>query len=104
MNSSYFRSKRAEYKARGIDDWRTALYLDELQDSPFTKEILANATMERDLMVNGDYSYFCHKKWGDNFSLVGDASAFIDPIFSSGVYLAMQSSRLVSAAVSHATR
>src|SRR5207302_3934693 len=44
--------------------------------------------MERDMMVNGDYSYICHQKWGDNFALVGDASAFIDPIFSTGVFMA----------------
>jgi hypothetical protein len=50
-------------------------------------------------MYNGDYSYFCHQKFGDNFALVGDASAFIDPIFSSGVYLAMQSARYLADAV-----
>jgi flavin-dependent dehydrogenase len=99
MNTSYYRSQRAKFKELGIDDWRMALYLQELENAPFTKEILADAHMERDLMVNGDYSYFCHQKWGDNFALVGDASAFIDPIFSSGVYLAMNSSKIVSEAV-----
>jgi flavin-dependent dehydrogenase len=28
---------------------------------------------------------------GDGFLLIGDAYAFVDPVFSSGVYLAMQS-------------
>ena len=69
-------------KEQGIEDWRQALYLQELQAAPFTKDILADAHMEREMMVNGDYSYICHQKWGDNFALVGDASAFIDPIFS----------------------
>src|SRR5947208_3363566 len=53
-------------------------------------------------MFNGDYSYSVTQKHGSNFALVGDASAFIDPIFASGVYLSMNSSRLVADAV-HAT-
>jgi len=97
INSSYYRAQRAKLKDQ--DDWRLALYLQELQDSPFTKEILADAEMNRDLMVNGDYSYFCHQKFGDNFCLVGDASAFIDPIFSSGVFIAMRSGELAADAI-----
>ncbi len=51
-------------------------------------------------MVNGDYSYLCKQKWGDRFALVGDASAFIDPIFSSGVFMAMRSAQILSEVVS----
>lgn len=99
MNSSYYRGQRAKLKEQGFDDWKMALYLQELEAAPFTKDILDGAHMERDLMVNGDYSYLCKQKWGDNFCLVGDASAFIDPIFSSGVFMAMNSSRIVSQVV-----
>ena len=99
MNSGYYRSQRAVLKEQGFDDWKMALYLKELEAAPFTKNILDGATMERDLMVNGDYSYLCKEKFGDRFCLVGDASAFIDPIFSSGVFMAMNSSRIVSEVV-----
>ena len=99
MNTSYFRRRRQELKAEGVDDWQMALYLSEVQASPFTRYILENATMKRPLNYNGDYSYAVTKKWGDNWALVGDASAFIDPIFSSGVYMAMQSARLLTDAV-----
>ena len=99
MNSSYYRSQRSILKEQGFDDWKMALYLRELEAAPYTKDILDGAHMERDLMLNGDYSYFCKQKWGDNFCLVGDASAFIDPIFSSGVFMAMNSSRIVSKVV-----
>jgi flavin-dependent dehydrogenase len=51
------------------------------------------------LAVDGDYSYVCHEKWGDNFALVGDSSAFIDPIFSTGVFMAMKSARIASDAI-----
>ncbi len=36
-----------------------------------------------------DYSYVSRKLAGDRFVLVGDAAAFIDPVFSTGVYLGM---------------
>jgi len=96
VNSSYYRSQRKELLAEGHEDWKMALYLKEIEAAPFTKEILDGATMERDLAVNGDYSYLCKKKWGDRFALVGDASAFIDPIFSSGVFMAMRSAQILS--------
>ena len=104
VNSSYYRAHRAKFKSEGIEDWKMALYLQELQAASYTKDILDGAHMERDLMVNGDYSYFCKAKWGDRFCLVGDASAFIDPIFSSGVFMAMNSSRIVSKVVDQRLR
>lgn len=99
MNTSYYLSQRSVLRAQGHDDWRRALYLQEIEASPFVRDVLAGAHMERDMMVNGDYSYVCHQKWGDRFALVGDASAFIDPIFSTGVFMAMNSSRIASDAV-----
>jgi flavin-dependent dehydrogenase len=99
MNTAYYRQQRARLRDAGAEDWRRALYLEELQAAPYTRDILADAEMVGGLNVNGDYSYVCHQKWGDNFALVGDASAFIDPIFSTGVYMAMKSSQIVSKAV-----
>ena len=99
MNTRYYREQRAKLKAEGVEDWRRALYLQEVEAAPFTHEILANAEMNARLQVNGDYSYVCHEKWGDNFALVGDSSAFIDPIFSTGVFMAMKSARIASDAV-----
>lgn len=99
VNSSYFRAQRKELIAEGHEDWKLALYLKEIATAPYTKSILDGATMERDLMVNGDYSYLCKEKWGDRFALVGDASAFIDPIFSSGVFMAMRSAQILSEVV-----
>lgn len=45
-----------------------------------------------------DFSYSASSYGGPGFRLVGDASAFIDPFFSSGIHLAMTSG--LSAAVS----
>ena len=41
--------------------------------------------------ATGNYSYYARRSVGRGFMLVGDAYAFIDPVFSSGVYLAMSS-------------
>jgi flavin-dependent dehydrogenase len=100
INTDYFRAQRTERRSvHGDHDWRRALYLDEVHSSPFLAEVLADATMDGDLNINGDYSYACNRKWGDDFALVGDASAFIDPVFSTGVYMAMASARIASRAV-----
>jgi flavin-dependent dehydrogenase len=99
MSTAYFRAERLRLKQAGVDNWQQALYTQELEESAFTKHILDGAEQFWPIQYNGDYSYFCHQKWGDDFGLCGDASAFIDPIFSSGVYLAMNSGRLLSRAV-----
>jgi flavin-dependent dehydrogenase len=41
--------------------------------------------------ATGNYSYGSTRCTGDRFIMVGDAFAFVDPVFSSGVYLAMNS-------------
>jgi hypothetical protein len=51
------------------------------------------------MMVNGDYSYEVQNHYGSNYAMVGDARGFIDPIFSSGVFLSMKTAFLVSHAV-----
>ena len=44
-------------------------------------------------MLNGDYSYEVSNHYGSNYAMVGDARGFIDPIFSTGVSIALNSSR-----------
>lgn len=39
--------------------------------------------------VTGNYSYACSRIGGPGWVMVGDAWTFVDPVFSSGVYLAM---------------
>ena len=43
------------------------------------------------IRVSGNYSYFTTRLYDKGLLLVGDSFAFIDPVFSSGVYLAMNS-------------
>jgi flavin-dependent dehydrogenase len=99
LNHSYLRGERERLLADGSTDWQMDLYRQELFSSPFIADVLAGARTILPLMFNGDYSYEVQVKRGHNFALVGDASAFIDPIFASGVYLSMNSSCLVADAL-----
>lgn len=51
-----------------------------------------------------NFSYYVEPAIGDRFLCVGDAAAFVDPIFSSGVFVAMQSAELAAAAILEAFR
>ena len=51
-----------------------------------------------------NFSYRTDPAIGDRFVCVGDAIAFVDPIFSSGVYIATQSAELASAEILKAFR
>jgi flavin-dependent dehydrogenase len=56
---------------------------------PEARERLEGAEAATPAQATGNYSYLSERIYGPGFLLVGDAWAFIDPIFSSGVYLAM---------------
>ena len=52
---------------------------------------LRTATLVSEVEATGNYSYSCDHSHGANYLLVGDAYTFVDPVFSSGVMLAMNS-------------
>lgn len=54
-------------------------------------ERLRNAQRVTPVEATGNYSYVCDHSYGKNYLLLGDAYTFIDPVFSSGVMLAMKS-------------
>jgi FADH2 O2-dependent halogenase len=57
---------------------------------------MANAVRVNEFKTEGDYSYILDKFCGNGFLMVGDAARFVDPIFSSGVSVAMHSARFAS--------
>ena len=57
---------------------------------PALAERLRDARLTSPVTATGNYSYSAGRSYGANYLLLGDAFAFIDPIFSTGVYLAMQ--------------
>jgi flavin-dependent dehydrogenase len=65
--------------------------LDTIALCPALAERLRNATLVSPVTATGNYSYSSRQSVGESYILLGDAFAFIDPIFSSGVLLAMHS-------------
>lgn len=58
---------------------------------PEVHQRMKNAQLEGEVQATGNYSYQSSIMSGNGFLLIGDAYSFVDPVFSSGVYLAMQS-------------
>jgi flavin-dependent dehydrogenase len=52
---------------------------------------LAEAERLGDAEATGNYSYSCERTHGPGYVLLGDAYTFVDPVFSTGVMLAMSS-------------
>ncbi len=69
-----------------------AFFFDTLALAPALMERLRNATLEGgQVHATGNYAYSARQPSGTRWLLLGDAFAFVDPVFSSGVYLAMES-------------
>ncbi|KJZ71898.1 hypothetical protein HIM_08743 [Hirsutella minnesotensis 3608] len=73
-------------------------YLRTLKDTPGIAKLLSGAQLQSErLRTASDWSYRAHGYAGPRLRIAGDAGCFIDPLFSSGVHLAMNSG--LSAAV-----
>jgi flavin-dependent dehydrogenase len=65
-----------------------------VESRPELNAMLRKAKRIRPFHAEGDYSYAIKQICGDRFVLVGDAARFVDPIFSSGVSVALNSARI----------
>jgi flavin-dependent dehydrogenase len=84
---------------------RTAEFLIEtLNKNSDLKRRIANAELAGEVRVTGNYSYDCTRMTGPGWVLVGDAFAFLDPVFSSGVFLAMSGAEQAAAVIDEALR
>jgi len=60
-------------------------------DTPVVAELMRNAVREWPVRVEKDFSYSASEYAGDRWILAGDAGSFLDPVFSTGVSIAMES-------------
>lgn len=67
-----------------------------IESRPDLAQALRAAERVREFKPEGDYSYSMRQVAGDRFVMVGDAARFVDPIFSSGVSIAMNTARLAA--------
>lgn len=90
-----------EYLYRETRDPET-IFQREVKNNPWVEEHLAPGKREGDYRVTGDYSYRSKYCAQDGLVLIGDAFAFLDPVFSSGILLALLSGELAADAVDQA--
>ena len=62
-------------------------------------DIVRTASLAAPVRAAGNYSYKADRSFGHGYLLLGDAYAFVDPVFSSGVFLAMSGAEHAAAAV-----
>jgi flavin-dependent dehydrogenase len=69
----------------------TSFLMETIALCPAVTERLKNASLTAPVTATGNYSYRAERMSGNGYIMLGDAFAFIDPVFSTGVYLAMNS-------------
>ncbi len=67
-----------------------------LIEDPELSTILKNAVYDTPVNQISGYAANVSRMWGDGFALLGNAGEFLDPIFSSGVTIAMKSASLAA--------
>jgi flavin-dependent dehydrogenase len=92
---SYMKSRTT-----GVRDF----FLSTIALCPPLAERLSDATLVSEVEATGNYSYSSTRTHGDSYLLVGDAYAFVDPVFSSGVMLAMTGAEAAAEAIDECRR
>ncbi len=84
------------FKGRGTHE---QTYTEEVEACPGAKRRLAGATRATGYFATKDYSYRARECAGNGWVLIGDAFGFLDPLYSSGVLLALKSGQLAADAI-----
>lgn len=87
-------SQKTRFRTAGGD--RAQFFWDFVDSRPDLRDALKNSQQLRPFRAEGDYSYAMRQICGDRFVLIGDAARFVDPIFSSGVSVALNSARIAA--------
>jgi flavin-dependent dehydrogenase len=75
------------------------IYFEEVARCPGLQPLLAGATRCDEFRAAKEYSYRSRRAAGDGWVLCGDAFGFLDPLYSSGVLLALKSASLAADAI-----
>jgi flavin-dependent dehydrogenase len=87
-----------DYLFRATKD-PASIMAEEIPRNAWIAGHLKDAKCEGEFWVTGEYSYRAKHCAKDGLVLAGDAFAFLDPVFSSGVFLALKSGQLAADAV-----
>lgn len=75
------------------------IYAREIKENKWVDDHLSEGQQFGEYWVTGEYSYRAENCATDGLLLIGDAFAFLDPVFSSGVYLALTTGSMGADAV-----
>ncbi len=89
------------FQNRASKDLET-VFLEEVDRCPGLKPRLEGATRVKDYSAQKEYSYKSTQAAGDGWVLVGDAFGFLDPLYSSGLLLALTSAEMAADAIGDA--
>ena len=67
-----------------------------LAASPILTRLLAGAEQSAPIRIEADFSYSNQSRYGVRYACCGDAAGFLDPVFSSGVFLAFTSAARIA--------
>jgi flavin-dependent dehydrogenase len=81
-----------------------AFFAEQIGAGPRTKQMLTSARCVQGPAVIRDWSYVSERVVGPGWIMCGDAACFIDPLFSTGVHLALSSGLMAAAYVTTALR
>jgi flavin-dependent dehydrogenase len=87
-----------DYLFKGRGD-REQTYQEEVERCAAVKSRVADATRVAGYFATKDYSYRSTQVSGNGWVLVGDAFGFLDPLYSSGVLLALKSGEMAADAI-----
>jgi flavin-dependent dehydrogenase len=87
-----------DYLFKGRGD-REQTYKEEVERCPAVKQRVAGATRAAGYFATKDYSYRAKDVAGNGWVLIGDAYGFLDPLYSSGVLLALRSGEFAADAI-----
>ena len=90
---------QAGSNARGREGSIEALFNDMISRCRRVADGLRDATRVTPVRSAANFSYRTVPVAGDRFVCVGDTLAFVDPIFSTGVYIAMQTGEMAAAEI-----
>lgn len=88
-----------EYLVKSREPNPEQVLQEELALCPALQERLRNATRIEPVRVLRDFSYVSKRVAGDGWVMAGDAFGFLDPIYSSGVFLALKSAEFAADAI-----
>lgn len=110
MDENVSKRKKANMEKKGDDSLLLRHYLQELTaNAPKIKSLVGEGSLIEysggpKVRTASDYSYSSTSYAGSNYRIVGDAGAFIDPFFSSGVHLALSSGLSAAATITATVR